>query len=91
VVWNPKPVEDSIDQSLTASPALDNAIEFLHELLSDGSQIAQQEIVRRANERGIKIRTLYRAYDKLRIKSNTIFDKENRKHKFWCMEDRSKE
>jgi hypothetical protein len=91
LAWGTEPIEESIDQSLRDSPALDSAVEFLQDILSDDAQILQQELVSQANNQGIKTRTLYRAYEKLRIKSVMLTDKEGRKHKYWYMKDSNSE
>jgi hypothetical protein len=83
-VWGTEPVEESIDQSLRESPAMDEATEFLIEALSPaGKQVQQQHIVEQAGECGIKDKTLRRAKKKLGITSTETIDPNGRKYWFW--------
>jgi len=83
VAFDSEPVEENIDQTLTASPATDAAMDFLNEILAGGALVEQTYIQEQADSRGIKSRTLNRAKKKLGVESVPQQDKEGRKHWFW--------
>ena len=83
LVWNSEPVEDTIDQSLRESPAMDTAIDFLLEILSPaGKQVEQSFIETMAKERNIAKSTLKRAKKSIGIKS-VILTNTNGRCWFW--------
>jgi hypothetical protein len=70
LVWGSEPVEDTIDQSLRESPAMDEAIEFLLDILSPaGKLVERSNIETMATERDITKSAIKRAKKKLQIKS----------------------
>lgn len=73
VVWDSEPVQSTADQALTmeageksATTALDEAVEWLRDMLSDGPRSAK-EIKEQSQTDGIKARTLDRAKSKLGV------------------------
>jgi hypothetical protein len=85
LVWGTEPIEESIDQSLRESPAMDTAIDFLHEMLSPpGKEVEQQYIENQAVDRKISTVTLRRAKKKEGILSIQRSDN-NGNHWFWKM------
>jgi hypothetical protein len=88
LVWGTEPVEESIDQCLTASPAMDTAIDFLNEILSPaGKQVEQREIIEQAKKRNITEVTVRRAKKKLGVLSARTTDPEGRVYWFWSLSE----
>ncbi len=86
LVWGTEPIEESIDQSLRESPAMDEATDFLLEVLSPtGKQVEQKYIMEESKNRGIKEKTLQRAKKKLSIMSTPSSDQTGRKCWFWIL------
>jgi hypothetical protein len=84
LVWGTEPIEESIDQCLTASPAIDTAIDFLREMLSPpGKEVEQQYIVEQAAQRKITVGTLRRAKKKEAVISTLRIDNTGGNHWFW--------
>jgi putative DNA primase/helicase len=83
LVWGTEAVEESIDQSLRESPAIDEATDFLLEILSPAGKIVEQNsIMEQAKERNIAQSTLKRAKKSLKITS-TIQVNANNRCWFW--------
>jgi len=85
VVFDSEPVEENINQSLMASPALDTAADFLLGELSGGKQVEQGYLMELAQNQGVKEVTLRRAKKKLGVISSQIVDSDNRKHWYWSL------
>jgi 5S rRNA maturation endonuclease (ribonuclease M5) len=88
IVWDSEPVEESIDESMRESPAMDAAIDFLNEILSPaGKLVEQSHIVELAKERNLKERTLARAKKKIGIKSVPQVFEDGKKQWFWRLDN----
>jgi hypothetical protein len=88
LVWGTEPIEDTIDQSLRQSPAMDEAVDFLLEILSPpGKMVEHNYIIQETQNRGIKDKTLRRAKKKLGITSTETIDSNGRKYWYWKLNE----
>ncbi len=61
LIWGTEPIEESIDQSLRESPAMDEAVDFLLEMLSPpGKMVEQSYIIARGRTTPDKSKTTLR-------------------------------
>jgi putative DNA primase/helicase len=87
LVWGSEPVEDTIDQSLRESPAMDEAVDFLLDVLSPtGKMVEQNNIEKMATEHEITKSALRRAKKNLKIKSMFV-GKPGEGHWFWKIQE----
>jgi putative DNA primase/helicase len=88
LVWGTEPVEESIDQSLRESPAMDEATDFLLEVLSrPGKLVERNNIETMAAERDITKAAIKRAKKKLGIKS-VFVGKPGEGRWFWKIQEK---
>ena len=79
IIWDDAPVDVTADQAIVAAAkhakegrrSLEDAVEFLRELLADGP-VDAKDVAEAARKEGISKRTLDRAKDKLKVRSTKV-------------------